>query len=295
MTGNYSLINKSFSKRIEQSNWQQHLDSHYLFISDLKQFLEQFNISLFADRFIGFLRFRCFQMTGPKSIIEQLKIDFQTPENFIVKITFNGSGKVIVEEYTFTVANILAWQISSQPILQTERIEIGLLLPSEEPDIIDFMKDPDVWKMRGETYRPIANIHSIFESNNKENCWYKYHFAVRMRQSKKTIGFISFYQISKPSLISPIISQTPYEAVMLSYALSKNYWGKGLMSESLSAFVPLFVETQKIRELIAFADSNNRASRRVLQKLGLQEYGLLENPNITEELKDRYNFIIFKN
>lgn len=295
MTDNYSRINKSFSRRIEQSNWQQHLDSHYLFISNLKQFLEQFNISLFADRFIGFLRFRCFQVTGAKSIIEQLRLDFQIPDRFIVKITFRGSGNVIVEEYTFTVTNILEWQMSSQPILQTERTEIGLLLPSDEPEIIDFMKDPDVWKMRGETYRPIANIHSTFESNNNEVRWYKYHFAVRMRQCKKAIGFISFYQISKPSLITPIISQNPYEAVMLSYALSKYYWGKGLMSESLSAFVPLFVETQKVRELIAFADTNNRASRRILQKLGLQEYGLVENPNISEDLKDMYNFIVYKN
>ncbi len=243
---------------------------------------------------MGMLRFRGFEVAGSKSSIEDLQVDFRPPDYFSVKIAFRSSKDIISEEHTFTIADILAWSVSSEPLLRTKRLEIGLLLPSDEPKIIDFIKDPDVWKMRGERYRPIVNIHSIYQSNNHEVPWYKYHFVVRMRQSKKPIGFISFYQISQPSLITPLISQTPYEPVMLSYGLSKFYWGKGFMSESLSAFVPWFVESQTVGELIGFAEINNQGSRRILQKLGLREYGLLDNPKISDDLKDRYNFIIYK-
>ncbi|MDJ0576585.1 MAG: GNAT family N-acetyltransferase [Xenococcaceae cyanobacterium MO_234.B1] len=184
--------------------------------------------------------------------------------------------------------------MSTEPLLRTKRLEIGLLLPSDEPEIIDFIREPNVWKMRGERYSPLVNIHSIYQSNDHEVPWYRYHFVLQMRQSKKPIGFISFYQISQPSLVTPLISQTPYEPVMLSYGLREPYWGQGLMFESLSACVPWFVASQTVRELVGFAEINNRGSRRILQKLGLQEYELLENPRISADLKDRYKFIVYK-
>ena len=290
-----TLISKrSFSRQIERSDWKQHLDSHHSLISEFKRFLEPFHLSLFADRFMGILRFRCFEVAGPRSSLEEIQVDFQPPNYFSVKVAFRNSEKIISEKHTFTVADLLAWPMSSEPLLRTKRLEIGLLLPSDEPEIINFIREPDVWKMRGGRYSPLANIHSIYQSDDHQVPWYRYHFVLRMRQNKKPIGFISFYQISQPNLVIPLISQTPYEGVMLSYGLSKHYWGKGLMSESLSACVPWFVASQTVRELVGFADINNQGSRRILQKLGLQEYGLLDNPMISADLKDMYNFIVYK-
>lgn len=291
----YALVtNKSFSKRIELSDWKQHLDSHHSLIIEFKKFLESFNLSLFVDKFIAILRFRCFELADSKSIIEELQVDFQAPEYFVIKIVIKHSQEVIFKEYKLTIADILGWEISSEPLLNTERIEIGILLPSEEPEIIDFLKDPDVWKMRGETYRPLANVHYNYKIHNSKCPWYKYHFVLRLRQNKKPIGFISFYQISKPNLVTPLINQTPYKPVMLSYGLAKSYWGKGLMSESLSACAPWFIENQSIEELVGFVAVNNQGSRRLLQKLGLQECGMLNYPNKNTDLKDISNFVIYK-
>ncbi len=285
---------RSFSRRIDRSDWKQHLDSHRLLICDFKQFLEPFHLPLFADKFMGMLRSRCFEQAGLKSNIEELQISFQAPHDFRVKISFSNSKEQFSEEYSLTIADILAYPISSEPLLRTQRLEIGLLLPSDEPAIINFIKDPEVWKMRGERYSPLVNIHTDYQSNNLEFPWYRYYFVVRMCQSKEPIGFIGFYQISQPGLITPIISQTPYESVMLSYGLSKHYWGKELMSEALAACLPWFIANQKVHELVAFAEMNNQGSRRILQKLGLQEYGPLENAMISADLKDRYKFIIYK-
>ena len=288
-----SASKRSFSKQIDRSDWKRHLDSHHSLICEFEKFLEPFN-SLFVDRFLGMLRFRYFEAAGPKSSLEQLQVDFQPPDRFNVEVAFKNSDKIISEEHTFTVSDILAWSISTEPLLTTKRLEISLLLPSNEPKIIDIIKEPEVWQMRGERYSPLANIHSLYQSKRDRVPWYKYHFALQMRQSKKPIGFVSFYQLSQPNLMTPLISQTPYESVILSYGLSQQYWGQGLMSESLSAFVPWFVASQNVRELVGFADINNQGSRRILQKLGLQEYELLPNANISADLKDRYKFIIYK-
>ena len=288
------MSKRSFLRRIDRTDWSQHLDSHRLLICDFKQFLEPFHLPLFADRFMGMLRFRCFEKAGPTSSLEELQISFQSPHDFRVKLDFSSSKEQFSEEYSLTIADILAYPISSEPLLKTQRLEISLLLPSDEPEIIDIIKDREVWEMRGERYSPLVNIHTVYQSNNHELPWYRYYFVVRMCESKEPIGFIGFHQISQPSLLTPIISQTPYESVMLSYGLSKYHWGKGLMSESLSVCLPWFISTQNVHELIAFAEINNQGSRRILQKLGLQECGLLENSMISADLKDMYKFMIYK-
>lgn len=285
---------RSFSRRIDRTASNQHLESHRLLICDLKQFLEPFHFPFFVDRLMGMLRSRCFEQSGPKSNLEELQIDLQSPQDFRVKIAFSHSKEQFSQEYSFNIAAVLAHPISSEPFLKTQRLEVGLLLPSDEPEVIDFIKAPEVWKMRGERYAPLVNIHTVYPGNDPELPWHRYYFVLRMHQSKDPIGFIGFYQISQPGLITPIISQTPYEPVILSYALSKHYWGKGLMSEALAACLPWFISNQNVRELVAFAEMNNQGSRRILQKLGLQDCGLLENSMISADLKDMYKFMIYK-
>lgn len=294
MTENNFVSKRSFSGQIERSDWRQHLDSHHLLISQFQQFLEPFKLSFFADRFMGILRFHCFEVAGIRASIEKLQVEFEPPDYFKTKVAFRNSEGIIFKEYRFAIANILALSVSTEPLLRTERLEISLLLPSDEPEIIDFIKEPDVWQMRGERYSPIANIHSTYHNDNHKVPWYKYHFVLKIPQSQKPIGFISYYEISQPGLFTPLISQTPYEPVMVSYGLSPFYWGQGLMSESLSACVPWFVKSQTVRELVGFAEINNQRSRRILQKLGLQEYGLLDTPRISADLKDKYKFIVYK-
>ena len=186
-------MNKTtFIGRIDQSDWKKHLNSHALLITDLKGFLEPLDFPLFADKFIAMIRFRGLEIAGVKSSLEEITINFDSSDTFIVKMKFKTLDKTIVEEQIFTVSEILNCSISYSPLITTERLEIGLLLPSDEPEIIDFLKDDAVWKMRGERYRPLVNFHSTYENNNPQSAWYKYYFAVRMIDSKKTLVLLAF-------------------------------------------------------------------------------------------------------
>ncbi|MEH2459104.1 MAG: GNAT family N-acetyltransferase [Nostoc sp.] len=272
----------SFSVCIDRSDSQQHLNSHCLLISKFKQFLEPFNFPFFTDKFIGALRHRIYEIAGAKSSLENLQVYFQSPSSFFVKVVVKSLEDIISISYTFTVTDILAFPVNSEALLTTKRLEINLLLPSDEPKIIDFLSDPDVWKMRGQRYSPIENIHFIYQNHSDPVPWYKYNFAIRTRRNNKPIGFIGFYQLSQ------------LDSVMLSYGLSKTYWGLGIMSEALAVCIPWFVTSQTVRELVAFAEVNNHSSRRLLQKLGLQEYGLLENSKFSADPNNMSQFIVHK-
>ncbi len=284
---------RSFIGKIDRCNSKQHLHSHRLFILELQQFLKPFEFSFFADKLLCLLRFYCWAIAGVQSNLEELEINFQPPDIFNLKLTASNSHNSITKEYVVAIANILDCFLDIDPLLETERLQIGLLLPSEEPAIIDFLQETEMWQMRGERYTPIVNLHSHYRQNNLQP-WFKYHFVLRLLPNKKPVGFISFAQISQPKLITPLISPIAYEPVILSYGLSSAYWGQGLMFESLSACVPWFTRDRDVKEIIAFAQINNQGSRRILQKLGLEEYGVLENPQISRDLKELYQFIIHK-
>ena len=284
---------KHFLGKIDRSDSIQHLHSHRLFILELQQFLEPFDFPFFADKFLYLLRFYCRAIAGVKSRLEELEIDFQPPDLFNLKLTVSNSKNSTTKKYVVAIADIIDKAIATDPFLKTTRLQIGLLLPSEEPAIIDFLQQAKVWQMRGERYTPIANVHSCYQPNNIQP-WFKYYFVLRLLPSNQPVGFISFIQISQPKLITPLISPISYEPVMLSYGLSPSYWGQELMSEALSACVPWFTRDRDIKELIAFAQIKNRGSRRILQKLGLEEYGVLKDPQISRDLKHTYKFMIYK-
>ncbi|RUT08847.1 hypothetical protein DSM106972_009000 [Dulcicalothrix desertica PCC 7102] len=249
---------------------------------------------MFTDKFIGTLRYHVCKIGGARSTLENLEVYNNAPDSFFINIVVKGSDGLISTSYTLTVKDILDFPITSQTLLTTERLEISLLLPGSEPKIIEFLRDPDVLKMRGMGYSPIENIHSIYQNHHDSVYWDKYYFVVRIRKSSEPIGFIGFYQLERPDLITPVISQAPYESVKLSYALSKTYWGQGIMSEALAVCVPWFVKGQNVRELVGFVEVNNYASRRMMQKLGLQDYGLLEDSMSKADLKNTYRFVVYK-
>ena len=286
------ISQKSFHGKIKRSDSKQHLNSHHSFVTKFQQFLEPFNYPFFADKFIGVLRSCCKELAGIKSSIEELQVDFQPPDLFQVKLTVRNSKNLITQEYLLAIADILAYSVTTNPLLETERLNIGLLLPTQEPAIIDFLQEPKVWQMRGERYTPIVNIHFHYQENAPQP-WFKYHFVLRL-SCQKPVGFISFIQISQPSLITPLISPVPYKTTMLSYGLAPSYWGQGLMSESLSVCVPWFTNEQNVKEIIAFAQVNNQGSRRILQKLQLKDCGLLKNPRISSDLREIYKFNLYK-
>ena len=64
------------------------------------------------------------------------------------------------------------------------------------------------------------------------------------------------------------LGKTP--EVEVGYVLAKAYWGKGLASEVAAASLKYGFEVLKLEKIVAAANTENRSSRRVMEKVGMR-------------------------
>lgn len=74
------------------------------------------------------------------------------------------------------------------------------------------------------------------------------------------------------------------------YVLARAHWGRGLMAEAARAIVDLSFTDPEVRRVWAVCDIDNRASARVLEKIGFEQEGVLRrwitHPNVGPEPRD---------
>src|SRR5215469_6055068 len=61
------------------------------------------------------------------------------------------------------------------------------------------------------------------------------------------------------------------------YWLAEDFWGRGIMTEAIAAFIDFCFEDFKLHRIYAEPFANNRASARVLEKAGFAFEGRLKN------------------
>lgn len=82
-------------------------------------------------------------------------------------------------------------------------------------------------------------------------------------------------QKSSDSIIGDCGILTDGSKAEISYILSKDYWGKGVMSEALKAVISVCFKETEIYRVQALTLHENIPSGRILQKLGFTEEGVL--------------------
>jgi [ribosomal protein S5]-alanine N-acetyltransferase len=82
------------------------------------------------------------------------------------------------------------------------------------------------------------------------------------------------------------------------YVMARSWWGRGLMTEALSAVAAWAMAQDAIWRLGAVCDIDNIASARVMEKAGLRREGLLRrwmlHPNISPEPRDCFSYAIVR-
>ena len=78
----------------------------------------------------------------------------------------------------------------------------------------------------------------------------------------------------------------------IGFVLAKRNWGKGYMTEAAQTLIDWALKQDEIFRVCAFCDLENRASARVLEKIGMQREGVLRrwsiHPNLGVEPRDCY-------
>lgn len=156
-------------------------------------------------------------------------------------------------------------QINSIPaiVLHTERLTLRPITKTDEADIYEYCANPEVgpnagWKPHDNRKETRNIMKALFL--NKQDIW-----GIIDITSGKLIGSIG--------LIADPLRQND-TAAMIGYALSKDYWGKGFMTEACREVLRYAFEDRKISIASVTHYPYNNRSARVIEKCGFTKEGI---------------------
>ena len=142
-----------------------------------------------------------------------------------------------------------------------------------------YAKDPEVCRYMSWTpHQSIDDTHAFLSRIIGDNA------AGRSR------GFLILCESGE--LLGSIGGAIDQHRMGFGYCLARDTWGHGIATEAARAFVASVLENPAICRIQAYCDVENRASARVLEKVGLELEGTLRQylvlPNLGESPRDVY-------
>ena len=150
--------------------------------------------------------------------------------------------------------------------LETERL---ILRPFFETDLCDFNEYASVegvgekagWKHH-ETMEESKRILERFIEEDKT-------FAIVFKENNKVIGSLGVEKYGMEEALSEFHN---YQGREIGYVLSKEYWGKGIMPETVKAVIDYLFNTLDLDFLTCGYYNFNNQSKRVQEKCGFEPY-----------------------
>jgi RimJ/RimL family protein N-acetyltransferase len=109
----------------------------------------------------------------------------------------------------------------------------------------------------------------------------------------RSFGLLIFLR-STDQLLGSVGGVIEKHRMQFGYCLARDAWGQGFATEAARAFVAAALEIPEIWRIQAFCDFENRASARVLEKIGLEREGTLRRymvlPNMGDAPRDVHCF-----
>ena len=148
-------------------------------------------------------------------------------------------------------------------ILETDRLYLREILPSDDEKMFEMDSDPEVYKFLGrkpirdidQSRKMIKNIIHQYEENGIGR------WAIIEKGSNDFMGWTGF-KLEKEELNG---NSNYYD---LRFRLLRKYWGKGYITEATKAAIEYAFEKLDINELCSMTLVSNEKSQRVLDKLG---------------------------
>jgi RimJ/RimL family protein N-acetyltransferase len=148
-------------------------------------------------------------------------------------------------------------------VIETSRLRLRRLRPSDEPDLIALDSDADVMRYVGSP----PGVKPPDETRER----------VRQRIGADH-GPIGFWRVERRADglfygLSALIRMPEGEDIELAYRLTRGAWGQGIAAEAGAALVDYAFGTLGLPRVVAVTYPENRASQRVLEKIGFRREG----------------------
>lgn len=148
---------------------------------------------------------------------------------------------------------------------ETKRLILREIIQADRDGLFAIDSDPDVNTFLGK--KPIHNIEQTDDIitfirkqyvDNGIGRW-----AMIEKDTNNFIGWCGLKLIKE-------LTNDHINYYDLGYRLNKSYWGKGLATEAAKATLEYGFNKMNLNEIYAIADSQNVASRNVIEKVGLK-------------------------
>lgn len=154
------------------------------------------------------------------------------------------------------------------PILETERLVLRELIEYDALDIFNCFSNTDVLRYYGQN--PLTSIDQVkqivrnFSKNYDEKRGIKW--GIEMKGTVGIIGTIGFQEWSPE-----------HKRAEISYAFFPEYWGNGFATEAVTKVISYGFKELGLMRIGAVVFVENKASNKLLTKLGFIKEGILRN------------------
>jgi ribosomal-protein-alanine N-acetyltransferase len=163
--------------------------------------------------------------------------------------------------------NLSVWRNARQPArlpLVTMRLELRPFVADDLDGLVEIFGDPVVMRFVGAERRPLDRDAVRSSQERVREHWEQHGFgslAAVERSTRRLVGEAGLQALEGGP------------DVELTYTLARTAWGRGLATEAARAALAWGFEGLRMERIVAVADPRNRASLRVLEKLGMTLVG----------------------
>ena len=158
-------------------------------------------------------------------------------------------------------------------LLETPRLILRQITQADSDRLLKLNSDPDVMRYISGgvvsteeeiTKKFLPDVLSYYQEYEKLGFW-----AVIEKSSQEFIGWVILRPESRFRL-AQLLDVVDPNALELGYRLQKSSWGQGYATEVSQALLDFVGSTGNYDKVIAWAIAENKASLRVMEKLGLK-------------------------
>lgn len=146
----------------------------------------------------------------------------------------------------------------------TQRLILRRLRPDDAPHMVTLAGDYEVAKMTLNIPHPYPADDAVKFIERSQHAWdagERYGFAIVLKETDTFIGVIG------------IIPELQHYRAGVGYWIGKPFWGKGYVTEALQRVIQFGFETLDLNRIDASYRTDNPASGRVMEKVGMRHEG----------------------
>jgi ribosomal-protein-alanine N-acetyltransferase len=172
------------------------------------------------------------------------------------------------------------------PQLETQRLILRKLTPGDASDIFDYASDPEVTKyLLWNTHQTVSDsLAFVSAALARYDTGAPAPWGIVLKNEGKIIGTCDYISVRET-----------HSRAEIGYALSRKYWGRGIMTEAVRKVIDYGFRVKNFNRIQAVCDVPNIGSARVLEKAGMTFEGILREYMIHNGARSVKMYSILKN